>query len=59
MHIAGTLVVGCESRDVYCWCTHCSKQVQGCISLVRPQSDGSLGMNIVGVPTVECEPRDV
>ena len=59
MYIAGTPVVGSESRDVYRSCAHCRMQVQGCISLMRPPQDANLGMYIVGAPIVECESRDV
>ena len=55
MHVAGTLAVECESRDVYRWCAHGRIQVKGCISLVRPLYDASLGMYITGAPTIECE----
>ena len=59
MYIASTPVVGSESRDVYRSCAHCRMQVQGCISIVRPPWDVSLGMYIVGAPIVECESRDI
>ena len=55
MHVAGMLAVECESRDVYRWCAHGRIQVKGCISLVRPLYDASLGMYITGAPTIECE----
>ena len=58
MYIAGTLAVGCESRDLYCWFAHCRMQV-GCISLERPLLYVSPGTYIVGAPSIECEFRDV
>ena len=59
MHIAGTPAVECESRDVHRWCAHSRIQVEGCISLVCPLWDASLGMYIIGAPIVECESSDV
>ena len=57
--IAGTLAIESESRDVYYWCAHCTIQVEGCITLVRPLYDASPGMYIVRAPTIKCESQDV
>ena len=71
MYIANEPTVECDSRNLHCWhacyrmcvlyrwCAHCRIQVEGCVSLVRPLYDASLGMYIIGAPTVECESRDV
>ena len=59
MYITGAPTIECESTDVYGYCAHFKKLVQGCISLVCPLYDISPRRYITGTPAVGCESRDV
>ena len=59
MYITGAPTIECESTDVYRYCAHFKKLVQGCISLVCPLYDISPGMYIAGTLAIKCEARDV